>query len=673
MYHETSSNTTIKHPLKEATIFVAWEQIDRQRFIIADEYGKLYLLMLELGSSEQVQGWRLDVLGEISRASVLVYLGEGRVFVGSHQGDSQVIRILPHALDIQQTFPNIAPILDFTIMDMGSRGGSGEGQMNEYSSGQARLVTSSGAFKDGSLRSVRSGVGLEDLGALGQMENITDMFSLKSSAYAQLADILVVSFVDETRIFRFDPSGGVEELDSFNGLALYEGTLLAANVTSQRILQVTGSAVRLADSDSGMIVGQWSAPENSSVTAVTAKDDVAIICVGGESLVVLDLKGELSIRATRHFGSNNQVACITTSPCDPTTCIVGFWQSSSISILNISNLETILTEQVAQGSVSVPRSLLLVSILEDQLPILFIAMADGNVITYNLDPSTHGLSGRRSIVLGTQQANFTALPKGDGMYNVFATCEHPSLIYGAEGRLVYSAITAEDASRVCSFDSEAYPGAIAIATTTDLKLAVVDEERSTHVQGLHVGETVRRIAYSSELKAFGLGTISRELQDGAEVVQSHFKLADEVMFKVLATYPLNQEELVESVMRCKLDDGYGNLEERFVVGTAYLDDENTDSVRGRILVFEVTTDRKLNLLHDHAVKGACRCLAMVEAKIVAALVKTVRIRTFTSPKAYHANTKPGRRLLLRIRNSLHPLPPQTRLLPHIHRPHRPLR
>jgi len=250
-------------------------------------------------------------------------------------------------------------------------------------------------------------------------------------------------------------------------------------------------------------------------------------------------------------------------------------------------------------------------------------MADGNVITYSMDIDNYALSNKRSTVLGTQQAGFTALPKGDGSYNVFATCDHSSLIYGSEGRLVYSAITAEDALCVCPFNAQAFPGAIAIATKGHLKLAVVDEERSTHVQGLPVGATVRRIAYSAELKAFGLGTITRHLEQGAEIVKSRFELVDEVVFKVLHTYELNNEELVESVMRCQLDDGYGNLAERFVVGTAYLDDEHTDSVRGRILVFEVTADRQLKIITELAVRGACRCLNMVDGKIVAALIKTV--------------------------------------------------
>jgi len=620
MYYEHSSNTKIRRPLKEATIFVTWEQIDEQRFVLADEYGKLYLLMLELDDREQVQGWRLDIIGETSRASVLVYLDAGNVFVGSHQGDSQVIRIKPRSIEVIQTFVNIAPILDFTIMDMGSA--TVEGQTNEFSSGQARIVTGSGAFKDGSLRSVRSGVGLDDLGMIDKMENITDLYSLRTRSPIK-DDVLLVSFVEETRAFQFSDDGEVEELAELNGLDLDEGTLLAANVPGERIIQVTRSTVRLNDLESAMVVSEWSPPSNQRITAVTANQDAMVVSVGGSILFRLDIRNDLSVTAERTFGAESQIACLTVSSTNPLFCAVGFWNSSAILILNLDTLEPIHTENIIEEGVSVPRSLLLVDLLEDQPPTLFVAMADGKVITYSMDAKSGSLAKKQSIVLGTQQANLRALPRGNGLSNVFATCDHPSLIYGSKGRIVYSAVTAEKASCVCSFNSEFYPDSIAIATRDDLRIALVDEERTTHVQGLHVGETVRRLTYSTDLKAFGLGTIKRTLEEGIEIVQSHFKLADEVMFNVLATYNLNQDELVESVIRAKLDDGSGELAERFVVGTAYLDDEHSDSVRGRILVLEVTEDRALKLVTEHAVKGACRCLAMVDGKIVAALIKTV--------------------------------------------------
>ena len=81
-------------------------------------------------------------------------MGSDLLFIASHEGDSQVVRLHIDSeeaeIELLQTMANVAPILDFAVMDMGGR--DGETQTNEYSSGQARLVTGSGGWEEGSLR-----------------------------------------------------------------------------------------------------------------------------------------------------------------------------------------------------------------------------------------------------------------------------------------------------------------------------------------------------------------------------------------------------------------------------------------------------------------------------------------------------------------------------------------
>lgn len=634
-YYDDETGQLDHQPLDEATVFVAWAQVDAQRFVLADDYGRLYLFMLELNENNKFQSWRLDVIGQTSRASALVYLDAGYVFVGSHQGDSQVIRIADKSIDIVQSFSNIAPILDFTVMDMGNR--SGEGQTNEYSSGQARIVTGSGAFQDGSLRSVRSGVGLEHLGVLAEMEHISNLFSLRSNGAADFVDTLLVAFVNESRVFRFDSQGDVEEVEEFLGLALNETTLVAANVSQGRLVQVTSERVRLTDLDGGMIVSEWLSPAGKNITAAAANDSHVLLSLGGMSVVVLDANNGLKVIKEKTFDIDGQVACVALTSDPASFCFLGFWKNSQLSICSLSTLEPEVSVSISEDSV--PRSILLTQIFPDAPPTLFAAMADGTVVSYSFDPSTKKLSGQNSIILGTREATFRVLPRGNGLFNVFATCEHPSLIYSSEGRLVYSAVTAENATTVCPFDSEAYPKSIAIATSEDLRIALVDTERTTHVQTLKVDETVRRIAYSPSLKAFGLGTIKRILKSGEEILLSHFKLVDEIQFKELDTWPLKEQELVESVIRCTLPDGSGALSERFVLGTAYLDDQAAAAERGRILILEVTPDRQLKLVTELAVKGGCRCLAICNGKLVAALIKTVVIYDLEFPESSPSLTK----------------------------------
>jgi DNA damage-binding protein 1 len=622
-YYDDVNGDVLSNPLEVATQFVAWTQIDSQRWLIADDVGKLYLLMLLLENEDVVTGWKLDSIGVTSRASVLVYLNDGYMFVGSHQGDSQVLRIQEQGVEIVQTISNIAPILDFTIMDMGNR--AGEGQTNEYSSGQARIVTGSGAFQDGSLRSVRSGVGLEDHGSLGKMDHATDLFSLKSSSAGDTVDTLVASYIGETRVFIFRADGEVDESADYKSFSLSEATLLAANLPNGRLIQITGSSVRCIDSENGMVLSEWLPSIEQAITAASANNYSLALSIGGLEAVSLDVTRNLEVKARRQFAEEGQIACIHVPQLPSAICIAGFWQSAAVLILNIDTLETLQKVIVSDDAVSIPRSILLAPVLFGQSPTLFIAMANGEVITFALDLATSALSSKKVMVLGTQQATFKALPRADGLINVFATCDHPSLIYGSEDRIVYSAVTAENASSVCSFDSEAYPGAIAIATQDEIRIAVVDTERTTHVQTLQVGETVRRIAYSTKRKAFGIGTIHRSLCRSREVVKSHFKLADEVLFKELDTHALNEEELVESVIRADVREDSGELVERFIVGTAYLDDDQDDSIRGRIIVFAVTSERKLKVITELPVKGACRALGVIAGNIVAALVKTVNL------------------------------------------------
>ncbi|KAF2458907.1 mono-functional DNA-alkylating methyl methanesulfonate N-term-domain-containing protein [Lineolata rhizophorae] len=643
-YYHDDTQEIKSRPLQEATMFVCWEAIDAYRYVLADDYGQLYLIMLEVGDNERVSGWRMDKLGETSRASTLVYLGAGFVFIGSHQGDSRLVRIVPGAIEVLQTFHNIAPILDLSIMDMGNRS---KEQMSEFSSGQARLVTGSGSYKDGSLRSVRSGVGMEDLGVLGNLEAVIELFGLKSNPASGLFDTLVATFVTETRFFCFDEQGTVEEVSEFKGFSMTENSLLVQNISGGRILQVTRSGVRVSDLESGVLESEWTPPNGKNITNVGASDTIVVLAVGDVHLVVLDVANDLRIISEKEISSGDQVSCIEVSTIAPDVCFVGFWQTTSIVMMELDTLEDIRTESIADDNgVSVPRSILVANIHAYEPPVLLVSRADGYINTFAMDPNTHSLTDKKSIILGSQQIKLKLLPQPNGLSNVFAICEHPSLIYGSEGHLMCSAITAEDATSVCLFNQAAFPNAVAIATEEgEVKLSLIDAERTTHVQTLPVHETVRRIAYSPALRAFGLGTIKRTLTAGEEVVESRFKLVDELMFKELDTFELEREELVECVIRAELTDGRGDVAERFVVGTSSLvDTDDTAAVgetvtpQGRMIVLEVTQDRKVKMVAELKLKGACRCLGIVDDdKIVAGLVKTVAVYAFhhdVGSKAY---------------------------------------
>ena len=620
----------------DATIWTTWEKVDDFRWLLADDYGRLYFLMILVRQDAgRVESWRLDQIGTASKASTLVYLDDGYAFIGSHCGDSQVIRIQKGGVEIVQTFPNVAPILDFTIMDLG-RGSEG-GQTNEFSSGQARIVTASGAWQDGSIRSVRSGVGMEELGTIGELSHITDMWAISSSGTNDLQDTLLVTFVNETRIFKFDSEAAVEEVETFHGLEFSKATLLVTNLPDRKVLQVHESGVLLADLESGMTTSQWKPSEsNTSITAACVNSQHLLVVTGGSTLHVLGINDQLDPISSKEFPPEAQIASITIPAGRTMVCMISFWQSASVAVLELSSLKILHTQVLGEPGTAIPRSVLIADILSATYPTLFIAMADGTVITFSFDPQSNVLSGLNRIVLGSEPVFFKLLPRDteSGLSNIFASCEQPSLIYASEGRIIYSAVNSDKASRVCHFNSEAYPGAVAVATPEELKLALIDTERTTQLQTLPVGETVRCVAYSSTKQMFGMGCIRRILESGAEGLLSSVKIADEMTFKELNSYELNDGELVECIIPTGAfegdEEGVSRYNDMFVVGTSLLEEASSgeDIVKGRIVVFEVNKERKLKKVTEIGVKGACRSLAMCEGKVVAGLVKTVRLRFF---------------------------------------------
>lgn len=631
IHYNENTRQEVSLTFNQATVFVTWEPIDNKSWLLADEYGRLYLCLLLVGNSG-VTGFKIDIIGTTSKASVLVYLNNGYAFIGSHSGDSQVINIREGG-ELMQSLPNLGPILDFSIMDMGSRGV--ESQANEYSSGQARIVTGSGAFNDGSLRSVRSGVVMEDQGTIVEMDHIIDLFALRATSESEYVNLLVVSLIEDTRVFQFLPDGEIEEHQEYKGFSLSESTLLASNIPKDRLLQVTGASIHVVDSEDGIVTSSWSPNAAELIISASANDDYLAIALGGTEVIIFLLGEDLNGRVSRKFDSDDQIACAHVPHFSNDFCVVGFW-GGVVTILKMGSLETIQNIVVSEEAVSVPRSILLVNILEGESPTLLIAMSSGEVVTFTLSTKDLSLSTKKVVVLGTQHAKFKVLPRGDsGLSNVIATCEHSSLIYESEGRIVFSAVTADEATCICSFNYEASPGAIAIATDSELKIAVLDTERTTHVQTLPLNETVRRVAYSSKLRAFGLGTVRRTLKENCEIIQACFKLADEILFKQLDTYDLDEDEIVESVIRADLLEESGEWVERFIVGTGSLVDSK--ALSGRIIIFAVTSDRLLKVIAELSVSGACRAIGVVEGRIVVALDRTVRLPVLTLKRTYQEN------------------------------------
>lgn len=652
-YFDSLTYTSVSSGLEEPKIFIAWAEYDGTHYLLADDYGRLDLLEIETNlepTGVVVTGMTLtpmrfqDPMAITSRASSLVYMGNDTLFLASHHGDSQLFRfdIETKAMVLIKALSNNAPILDFSIMDMGNREGDSQ-TGNAFSSGQSRIVAGCGAFLDGSLRSIRSGVGLDDQGVLDELEGTKGLFTIRSYG-SEKVNTLIVSLVTETRIFKFEDEGDIEEVYSFQGMVQDMETLLAANLPNGQLLQITPKSAVLLDPESGIVLNSWEVPNGKIITTASANSKWALLSLSGTTLVSLNLLQNLSVQAqeAQHYstsGQPDQISCIHAARDPPDLGAVGWWSSGRITLVDLASLKPIHGESMRQtdDSATVPRDIALVQLHPSEVsgPTLLIAMEDGNVVTFNVSIKGFAVSGRKKVTLGSSPARLHILPRNDGTCSVFATTEHSSLIFSDEGRIVYSATTADDATYVAPFDSEAFPDSIVLATDSHLRICHLDRKRLTHVKPLQVSETVRRVAYSPDLKAFGLGCIKKELVGNEELVTSTFKLVDEIIFKELGKpFLLNASttlEMVESVIRAELPDTNGDPTERFIVGTGFADDGEVieaGDTRGRILVLGVDENREVYQIVSHNLRGPCRCLGVLDNYIVAGLSKTVVVYSY---------------------------------------------
>ncbi|KAI5813292.1 mono-functional DNA-alkylating methyl methanesulfonate N-term-domain-containing protein [Pyronema omphalodes] len=613
--HSRGNSQPLKSALEVSTIFKTWNMIDKQRYLLGDEYGNLKMLFIKLDDLGRITDIVIDNIGKTSPAKCLVYLDNGHVFVGSQQGDSQLIKLgaTDPKIQVISKLTSLSPVFDFQIVGSNN---SGADQHNMYGSGQTRIVAGCGGFKDGCLRSVRSGVGLKDSAILGDMEGVRGLWAVKSVTPSEFEDILVVSFNDDTRIFRFDEEGEVEEMDKFMDLILDQETLLVMNTANGGLLQVTPTAIRVMH---GRVYTTIDA--GASKITVASSNGRQLVCSQDDNTLLTYTIDTLEVKKLASRVFEHEVACIYTSAKFPDVVSVGFWTSAAVQILSINTLETKTKESLANNTkttVAVPRSVALVQLGQHSPPTLLVAMGDGTLHTFSVDADTYAITNKKVILLDTQAVYFRVIPSENGSENVFSASDHPSLIYDDEGRLVCSAVTAENISHITPFNTAAFPNSVMLLANNELKISTIDPSRNIQIKTLAIGDAVRRIAYSKELQLHCIATIHSSVNAaGEETYTSFVRLVDDTEFLVIDTFELQESELVESILCCPLSDGFGSLTEKFLVGTGYQPENEEDmDTKGRLLVFEVTESRKLQLSTEMTMPSAVKALGFLAPEFI---------------------------------------------------------
>lgn len=590
---------------------------DGSRYLLGDHDGTLYLLVL-VHDGKRVNELKIERLGETSIPSTVSYLDNGVVFVGSAYGDSQLIKLHSEKtnvdkdgnlsyIQILEEFTNLGPIVDFAFVDLERHG-------------QGQVVTCSGAYKDGSLRVVRNGIGIDEQAVI-QLPGVKGLFSLRDDDESQVDKYLVVTFINETRILGFVGDEGdtldETEISGFNAEAQ---TLCCGNMLGNMFVQVTHAGARLVSCD-GKLLDEWKPAGGSEILSAKCNPTQILIAESGGKLHCLSaMKGKLALVASATF--EDEIACLDCTPMGEATsspvCAVGLW-SMEIVLASMSDLSVIKREST--GEDIIPRSTLLCSF--ESIPYLLVGLGDGQLITYLLDEKSGELSVRKKLSLGTKPITLqTFKSHATNVHSVFAASDRPTVIFSNNKKLIYSNVNVQEVLHVCPFSSAAFPDALALAGEEDLTIGGIDDIQKLHIRTIPLGGQPRRIAHQPETNTFAVVVEhlwSKSSQD------CFVRLVDDGSFETLSQFQLEDQELTSSLTSCTFA---GDSTTYYVVGTGIALETEDEPSRGRILVFKVDDDQ-LVLVSEKEVRGAVYNLNAFKGKLLAGINSKLELFKWT--------------------------------------------
>ncbi|GLT67385.1 hypothetical protein SLA2020_396990 [Shorea laevis] len=582
---------------------------DGSRYLLGDHAGFLHLLVIT-HEREKVTGLKIEFLGETSIASTISYLDNAFVFVGSSYGDSQLIKLnmQPDAkgsyVEVLERYVNLGPIVDFCVVDLERQG-------------QGQVVTCSGAYKDGSLRIVRNGIGINEQASV-ELQGIKGMWSLRTSIDDSFDTFLVVSFINETRILAMNLEDELEETE-IEGFSSQVQTLFCHDAVNNQLIQVTSSSVRLVHSMSRVLQNEWNAPSGYSINVATANATQVLLATGGGHLVYLEI-GDGILTEVKHAQLEYEVSCLDINPIGDNLnysqlAAVGMWTDISVRVFSLPDLNLVTKEQL--GGEIIPRSVLLCSF--EGISYLLCALGDGHLLNFQLNMSTGELTDRKKVSLGTQPITLRTFSSKNTTH-VFAASDRPTVIYSSNKKLLYSNVNLKEVSHMCPFNSAAFPDSLAIAKEGELTIGTIDDIQKLHIRSIPLGEHARRICHQEQSRTFAICSLKN--QPSGEESEMHFiRLLDDQTFEFISTYALDAYEYGCSILSCSFSDDSNVY---YCVGTAYVIPEENEPSKGRILVF-IVEDGKLQLITEKETKGAVYSLNAFNGKLLAAINQKIQL------------------------------------------------
>ncbi|KAJ8655656.1 hypothetical protein O0I10_008745 [Lichtheimia ornata] len=579
---QNSKSTSINFTIMTAhSEFTMGEEENSIQCFLSDTSRVLYVLRIWFNTNGTAVRIALESLGMAVRASAIVPLPNDRLFLGSAQADSTLIKLDSKPITVLDELLSLAPIVDFCLFDLDKQG-------------RQTMVCCSGADNNGSLRMVQDGVGFLPKTEL-LMPGIKGVWTLKQKGDSSIDNTMVISTVHGTRILYIEPGTDiVEELSEFSALKMEESTL-AIDQVDNIIIHVTPSGVRLVENEpKGALLDEWRPAPDQVITVAAVNRMQCVLSSGRGELLYIEVKNNRLVYDESKV-LDHEISCLDISHFEKSYVAVGLWGGQHVQVLRLPDLSKVAQDTFTETLV--PRSVVLAEL--EHVQYLLLTLGDGQLVYYRLGKK--GLVDRKQLTLGTHSVFLHKLMH-NGRPCIFAASDRPTMITSENNRLTFSGVNLQEIRGCKEFNNPIHQGVI-VATDKSLVFGRINPVRKLHITKVPLeNETARRVLYHEETKtiAVGTSTVKRNIDDGSESYTGWLRIFDARTLQELSAYNLLQHEVVESMCSIYMAE----LESEVVfVGTAIVSEQDKDQLPGRVLAFQVMPNYEYKLLDAANVAG----------------------------------------------------------------------
>jgi DNA damage-binding protein 1 len=511
-------------------------RVDENRWIIGNDLGNLYFVYIN--DTDII----IKLLGNSSSSGSLVYLDNNIIFLGSHQGNSKLIRVLlePEAgtyIVELQDIASVSPIFDLHIL--------------EYNQiGTLNLLTCSGTGLDGRFCKVSKAVTIYTECEM-ELANITGFWTINiNSVYHSH---IIISFTNETRALGCTNS--MIKPATLQNLITAEPTILISNHKAS-VIQIVPSGLYYFSNTLETIASLNSSEisEGNKIILGCIFNSTICIVLKSDILVCLRIQNQ-TFEVLWNITSKYEISCLGGFE---DAIGVGYWEDNSISVLDRHNGNPIYKE--TNNFAAAPKSLKFVKF--GSAVYMVVGIRNGYLVYYNLNDFT-----KSYINIGYQAViveNFVY--KGTDL--IFAASDKCVFLYSERNKVCFCTLSCNKVSLAYSFHTESFPDCMIIATGKVFSVISFEDLQKYSVVPIQKQVTLIKVILIGDKKVVIALDLSKKYS---------LKVYDE-NYKEIQTILYEDNEIINTIEA---------LNSRVYVGIEILSNTEADQNEGLIRIYEL--------------------------------------------------------------------------------------